>query len=141
MIELITPIHPKLVHFPIALFVSAVVFELLSIVFRREGLHKTAVNMYILAALVTPLVVRTGIWEAERLNLNHPILDAHRKYALWTMWGSLMSLPVLWLLKKEFTKYFRVIFFLILIGVVSVVSLAGHNGGTMVYEYGVGIEE
>ena len=141
MIELITPIHPKLVHFPIALFVSAVVFELLSIVFRREGLHKTAVNMYILAALVTPLVVRTGIWEAERLNLNHPILDAHRKYALWTMWGSLMSLPVLWLLKKEFTKYFRVIFFLILIGVVSVVSLAGHNGGAMVYEYGVGIEE
>ena len=141
MFEQLIPLHPKLVHFPVALFVSAFGFEVFSYIFKKEGLHKTALNMYILAALITPLVVRTGIWEAERLNLSHPILDTHKKFALWTMWGSLMSLPILWFIKKEISKYFRIVFFLLLIGVVSVVSLTGHNGGTMVYEYGVGVEE
>lgn len=116
-------------------------FEILSYILKKEELHKTAVNMYILAAMVTPLVVRTGIWEAERLNLSHPILDTHKKYALWTMWVSLMSLPVLWFIKREFVKKFRIVFLVLVVAVVSFVSLAGHNGGTMVYEYGVGIEE
>ncbi len=141
MFELLTPLHPKLVHFPIALFVGALGFDVVSFLFKKEGLHKTALNMYVLAALITPLVVRTGIWEAERLNLNHPVLDTHKKFALWAMWGSLMSLPVLWFVKQEFSKLFRAVFLIFLIGVVSAVSLAGHNGGTMVYEYGVGIEE
>lgn len=141
MLEQLMPLHPKLVHFPIALFVTALGFDLLSLMFRKEGLHKTAFNMYILAALITPLVVRTGMWESERLNLHHPVLDRHRMFALWTMWVSLMSLPVLWFFKKEIPRYFRILFILLLIGVVGVVTLAGHNGGRMVYEYGVGIEE
>lgn len=140
MLESLIPLHPKLVHFPIALFVGALGFDVLSFLFKKEGLHKTALNMYILAALITPLVVRTGIWEAERLNLSHPILEIHKKFALWAMWGSLMSLPVLWFIKKEAPKYFRIVFLILLIGVVGIVSLASHNGGRMVYEYGVGVE-
>lgn len=141
MFEILIPLHPKMVHFPIALFVGALGFDVLSFVFKKEAFHRTALNMYVLAALLTPLVVRTGIWEAERLSLSHPILDAHKKFALWTMWGSLVSLPVLWFIRQEFPKLFRALFFVFLIGVVGTVSLAGHNGGTMVYEYSVGVEE
>jgi len=140
MPEWLIPVHPKLVHFPIALFTAALGFDVLSFLFKKEGLHKAAVNMYVLAALITPMVVRTGMWEAERLNLHHPVLDKHRMFALWTMWVSLMSLPVLWLFKQQLPKYFRILFILCLIGIVGIVSLAGHNGGRMVYEYGVGIE-
>jgi len=60
-------------------------------------------SLYVFAALIAPLVVRAGLWETERLNLNHPLMERHQLYALWTMWVSLMSLPVLWLLKKEFS--------------------------------------
>jgi uncharacterized membrane protein len=141
MPEWLIPLHPKLVHFPLALFVTALGFDAVSLLFKNEGLHKTALNMYVLAALVTPLVVRTGMWEAERLNLSHPILESHRTFALWTMWLSLMSLPVLWSFKKWLPKYFRMLFVLFLIGVAGAVTLAGHNGGRMVYEYGVGVEE
>ncbi len=141
MLENLIPLHPKLVHFPIALFVSALGFDLLSLVTKKEALHKTAVHLYIFATLITPLVVRTGILEVERVNLNHPILDKHKQLALYTMWASLMSLPILWVIKKEFSKCFRTIFLLLLICVVSFVGLAGHQGGKMVYEYGVGIEE
>jgi len=141
MLESLTPLHPKLVHFPIALFVSALGFDFLSLVTKKEVLHKTAVHLYVFAALITPLVIRTGLWEVERVNLSHPILDKHKQFASYAMWTSLMSLPVLWFIKKEFVKYFRPIFFLLLIGVVSFIGLTGHQGGRMVYEYGVGVEE
>lgn len=140
MPEFLIPLHPKLVHFPIALFLTALGFELMSLVSKKTAFHQCAVYMYVFAALLTPLVVRTGIWEAERLHLNHPLLDKHKLLALWTMWSSLMSLPVLWLSHKEFSKYFRVIFFLFLLAVSGVVGYAGHLGGQMVYEYGVGVE-
>lgn len=140
MPEWLIPLHPKMVHFPVALFTSALGFEILSLFLKKEGLHKTALNIFILAALMTPLVVRTGIWEAERLRLHHPVLEKHRMYALWTMWLSLAAIPSLWFLKKKYPKYVRVLFLLILLSVVGAVSLSGHNGGEMVYEYGVGIE-
>ncbi|VAX35536.1 hypothetical protein MNBD_UNCLBAC01-2147 [hydrothermal vent metagenome] len=141
MLESLIPLHPKLVHFPIALFVSALIFDLLSFITKKESLHKTALSMYVFAAFLTPVVIRTGIWEVERISLNHPILDKHKQFASYTMWLSLMSLPILWVVKKEFSKLFRPIFFLLLLGVVSCVGITGHEGGTMVYEYGVGIEE
>ncbi len=134
-------IHPKVVHFPIALFITALALDFASFVFKKEAFHKAALHIYVIAALITPLVVRSGIWEEERLHLKHPILDVHRMFGLWTMWIALMSLPILWLIKKEWSHYFRFIFFICLLGVASLVTVTGHNGGRMVYEYGVGVEE
>lgn len=140
MFDYLIPLHPKLVHYPIALFTTAIGFDIASFIFRKEALHKTALNIYVVAALMTPIVVRAGIWEEERLHLGHPVLETHRMFALWTMWVALMSLPVLWFIKKELPRYFRAIFIIFLSATVVFVSLAGHNGGRMVYEYAVGVE-
>ena len=141
MLELPTHLHPMVIHFPIALFIMALVFEIISLILRNRGIHEAAVYMYTAAAVLTPVVVRTGIWEAEKLSLNHPLLDQHSKFAIWLMWCSLMSLPVLWFLKKEFTKYFRWVFIGVLLVSSILVSIAADKGGRMVYEYGVGVED
>ena len=141
MLDYLVPIHPKIVHFPVALFITAFFFDVSSLVFRKEGLHKAAVYLYVFAALMTPLVVRTGLWEEERLHLGHPLLEKHRMFALWTMWVSLMSLPFLWLVKQKSQKFFHILFMILLIGVAVTVTLAAHNGGRMVYEYGAGVEK
>lgn len=141
MFALPAHLHPMVIHFPIALFIVALGFEVLSLMLKKENLHQCALYLYVLAALITPLVVRTGIWEAEKLHLNHPLLDRHRLYALWTMWVSLASLPVLYFLKNKYIKCFRIVFLLFLISVASLVSIAADKGGRMVYEYGVGVEE
>lgn len=141
MLDFLQPIHPKVVHFPIALFMTALGLDLASLIFKRESLHKTALHIYVIAALITPLVVRTGLWEEERLHLNHPILDKHRQFALWTLWASLTSLPVLWLIKQKSQKFFRIVFIISLIVIAGLVTVAGHNGGRMVYEYGVSVEK
>ena len=87
-------LHPTVVHFPIALFISAVVMELLSLLLKKEGLHQTAKHLYITAAIVTPIVVQTGLWEKEELHLHHPIVELHEQFGLLTMWTSLVSLPI-----------------------------------------------
>jgi len=141
MFELPIHLHPMVVHFPVALFITALGFDMSSFVFKKPNWHCTAVHIYICAVLLTPLVLRTGIWEAERVNLNHPILDQHRRYALWTMWTALASLPVLYIFKERWLKFYRIVFLVFCIGIVSLVSLTADKGGVMVYEYGVGIEE
>ena len=139
MVNLFTHLHPMVVHFPIALFVSALILELGSLLFKKENLHQTAVVIYVLATVIAPLVVWTGLEEAERVHLtHHPVLDLHRNFALLTMYSSLLSLPILFLLRKS--KALRWIFLIQLLMVVSFVTLTAYNGGRMVYEYGVGID-
>jgi uncharacterized membrane protein len=133
-------LHPKLIHFPIALFLSAMGLEVLSLVFNKESLHRTALHIYVLAALTTPLAVLTGLQDAKHIHLNHPILTVHKNFAFLTMWGSLASLPILWLIRKN-AKVFRVVFLIFTLIIVTFVTITGHNGGRMVYEYGVGVEE
>ena len=136
------PLHPMVVHFPIALFVSALGLEFLSLILKKESLHQTALQIYILASVVAPLVAWTGLEEAEELHLvKHPVLDLHRALALFTMGLALVTLPILWIAKKRIAHSFRVIFFIFLVLVVSAVTFTDYNGGRLVYEYGVGVEE
>lgn len=140
MLDFLIPLHPKVVHFPIALFLTALIFEMISWIFRKDQFHKTALYLFVFAALLSPLIVRTGMWEAERLHLNHPLLAEHSLMAQRLMWISLMSLPFLWLLKREYVKYFRITFVIVTLVTAGLVGYAGHLGGQMVYEYGVGVE-
>jgi len=141
MEELIEHLHPMIVHFPIALFITALGLDVCSFIFKKKSLHQTAVQIYIFAALCSPLVVQTGLWAAEEHHLKHPVLDKHRFFALWTMWGSIVSLPFLWVVKNFFKRYFRAAFLIFLILMASFVSLTGYNGGRLVYEYAIGVEE
>lgn len=133
-------LHPKLIHFPIALFLSAMGLEVLSLVIKKESLHRTALHIYILAALTTPLAVLTGLQDAKHIHLNHPILTIHQNFAFLTMWGSLASLLIFWFIRKN-AKVFRSVFLIFALLIVTFVSITGYNGGRMVYEYGVGVEE
>ena len=134
-------LHPRLVHFPIAFFIGALALEIVSLIFKNDHLHRCAVTLYCAAALTTPLVVWSGLEEAEHLNLHHPILDLHRRFALLAMWGSLMTLPIFWIIHRRSKKMFRILFLACSIIIVTFVTIAGHNGGRMVFEYGVGVEK
>ncbi len=141
MAEYFQLIHPRIVHFPIALIITALGLDLFSLLFKKESVHKTAIHIYIIAVLITPVVVQTGIWEQTRLHLNHPILTLHRTLGYWTMWVLLGSLPILYFCKLQFPRLFRGIFFALLVTLAVLVSFTAHNGGRMVYEYGTGVAD
>ena len=141
MLNFLIPLHPKLVHFPIALFFTALIFELLSRLFKKSFISEAAVLIYCFGAFLTPLVVYSGLWEQVRLHLNHPLLTQHKTFALLTMWISWVSLVFIWWINKHQSKYFRNFFLIILIIVNVTVTVTGYYGGKMVYAYGVGITQ
>jgi uncharacterized membrane protein len=141
MMEQLIPMHPKLVHFPIALIITALILDILSRIFRRGNLHEAAVVIYVVAVFFTPVVVWAGLWEQQRLHLHHPVLAQHKLYAFVTMWLSLLSLPALWLIKIKFLKAFRIVFSCLLLCLAMLVTVTGYYGGKMVYEYGAGVEQ
>ena len=134
-------LHPIFVHFPIALFVSALGLEVASLILDKEILHRSAFHIYILAICLAPFTVLTGLFEANALHLNHPVFIIHRTFAFITLGVSLISLPIFTFIKAQGTRAFRIVFLIFLLIVTSSVAITAYNDGRMVYEYGIGVEK
>lgn len=135
-------LHPMLVHFPVALFTTALLLEGIGLFTKKEHFHQAALNIYILGAVAAPLAVQTGLWEAQEWHLvKHPVFELHRLFAFATMFVSLASLPLLLILKEKKAKSFRKVFIILLILVACLVSSAAYHGGRLIYDYGIGVEQ
>lgn len=132
-------LHPIIVHFPIALFITALGLECLSLILKKETFHQAAWYNYILAVLSVFCAVFSALIEGE--SLMHPVFYTHRALGWWTLVVGTLSLIILILIKKKALKSFRILFFIFLIIMASLVSITGYYGGRLVYEYGVGVEE
>ena len=133
-------LHPVFVHFPVALFSTALIFEILSLVFRQEAFHRTAFFLFTAGAIAAGFAVLTGREEAEHLNLvSHPVFNMHQKFAYITMWSSWAALAAAFAVKLKAPQVFRPVFFLIVLGAAILVAITAFYGGHMVYDYGVGV--
>ncbi len=132
-------LHPLIVHFPIALFITAFGLEVLSLIFKKESLHQTAWCNYILGIVAAVAAVLAAWW--DKVEVKHPVFYTHRNLAYVTLGIALASGVILPLVKRKSKKAFRVIFFIFLVLFTCLVSITGYYGGRLVYEYGVGVEE
>ena len=87
--------HVVLIHFPIALFISAVAFDLLSLGKKRRGLADAAYYNLLAAAISTFPVLATGIlaWQFELegrklkgVLLLHLVLACVSTVMIWLAW-------------------------------------------------------
>jgi uncharacterized membrane protein len=136
----INTLHPKIVHFPVALFLSAAVFELVSLLLKKESIHRTALHVYILAALSAPLALITGLIAEDAAHVHHYLLERHELCAYITLCTSWTGLLVLWIVSKKAPQYSRKVFLIFTLVLAAVVLLTGYYGGRMVYEYGIGVQ-
>jgi uncharacterized membrane protein len=123
--------HVVLIHFPIALFITAVLFDFIAQWTRRRGLADAAYYNLLFAAISTVPVIATGIlaWqfqlEGQKLKgilLLHLVLAGASSVLIWLVW---------WLhfrarrTAKALPNYRLLIEFL---GIL-IVALTGHLGG------------
>src|ERR1700686_4970237 len=87
--------HVVLIHFPIALFVAAVAFDLIALWTKRRGLADAAYYNLLAAAISTLPVLVTGLlaWqfqlEGQKLKgvlLLHLVLACVSTVMIWTVW-------------------------------------------------------
>ena len=123
--------HVVLIHFPIALFISAVAFDLIAQWTRRQGLADAAYYNLLTAAVSTIPVLATGLlaWqfqlEGQKLKgilMLHLIFGGASSLMIWLVWWihlrsrrALQPLPN-YRLPIEFLAF-------------AIVALTGHFGG------------
>src|SRR5438128_3028394 len=77
--------HPVIIHFPIALFITSAVFDLLAVWRKKPVLASVAYYNLVGAAISVPLAIATGLgawrWHREGAGLTC-ILVLHRFFAL-----------------------------------------------------------
>jgi uncharacterized membrane protein len=87
--------HVVLIHFPIALFIAGVLFDVVAYRTRRRGLAEAAYFNFLVAAISTVPVLATGIlaWqfalEGQKLQgtlLEHLVLACVSTVMIWSVW-------------------------------------------------------
>lgn len=141
MLNINLPIHPMLVHFPIALFVSALMANVFGMISKCESVKRTAWHLYSMAVFFTVFAVSSGLWEENRLHLRHPVASLHKNFALATLGVSLVMFAVLYFMRKKASRKFQPIFLITLTIITALIIATAYNGGRLVYEYSVGISQ
>lgn len=139
-------LHPVLVHFPIALVVTAAGVDLLAAVLRRPaGLGAAAVTAYVAGATAAVAAYWTGSAAAVTVlipGMAHGLVDDHRAWAVATTWY--LGAFVVARLAAEIAGVVRVRRYhvaFVVFGIVGAVLVqqTAERGARLVYEHGVGV--
>jgi len=123
--------HVVLIHFPIALFITAVAFDLLAQWTKRPGLADAAYYNLLMAAISTVPVLATGLlaWqfqlEGQKLKgilLLHLVLASASTVLIWLVWWVHFRTRRLTALLPSYRLVVELL-------AVAVVAVTGHLGG------------
>jgi len=138
-------LHPVADHFTVAIVVIAVLADLLASLFAsRIWIRYMATSLMVVGALAAWSSSVTGGWEASRVwdNVTGPakaVLITHAELGGWLPW--VITALAIWRLGIQFLGFIaglRPLYLLAAIIAVGVLIYQGHEGGELVYTYGVG---
>ena len=136
-------IHPPIVHFPIALLLTALCLDGLAVWAKRPGLHRVALWNLSLGTLGAAVAVFTGL-QAEDVGKHSfeiwKIMQLHKRLGITTLILGIMI--VVWRLLKrdQLTRRGRALTLAGMMAMASTLTIGAYLGGRMVYEFGVGVK-
>jgi uncharacterized membrane protein len=141
--EIISHLHPIIVHFPIALITVCVVFDLYRVIRKGAFSPKDGLVLWIIAALSAAAAVASGPEEEARGITT--LIHTHSTLADITLWLAIFVVAIrlfVWRVKSREKMSGVVLTAYLLISVLSAgcVLATGYFGGAMVYDQGVGVK-
>ena len=139
------PLHPKIVHFPVALLILATLYGILALAVKsKRNLFKELCFWNLLFGAGGALfAVITGLIEESSLVHNeaiHELMETHE--FLGFVFTSIFLLVLIWLIvrkaKMELPELRTLVITLVIASGLLIYS--AHLGGTMVYREGAGVE-
>ena len=144
--DFIAGLHPKVVHFPIALLLTYVLCEIIGVIFKKDFFSKTAHLLLLLGVIGAVLAVFTGNEAFSDFHnwtiAGKELFNHHQTYANLTVWyfSILLVFKTYIVLKKKSSgslKYLLLLF--ALLGSYLIYQTAEY-GGDLVKKFGVGTE-
>ena len=135
-------LHPLLIHFPIALLLSSVLFYWAGLRWKERGLDKAASYTLWLGLVGTAVTIISGLVAAQSVPLDSPAmqtLTTHKFLGIATFVIFGMQAICAWRSKGVYSSGKRVLHTVIqLIGVALIIAV-GSYGGELVYTFGIGV--
>ncbi len=137
--------HPMVVHFPLALVVTAAAFLAAARLVRQERLAATLATVgtwnLCLGAVTALFALGTGLAAVLHLNVGTAVHQAISLHVRWAIFTSLALLLVAVWRGGGSAQESRPswLFILVLLGVTAALMVTGYHGGQNVYRYGVGV--
>ena len=148
--DFLAGLHPKIVHFPIALLSVYALLEILGILFKNDFMLKTAHLFLFLGVLGTLAAVLTGNQAEETAELLQKqgaiiqlhAISEHSDFANYTVWffSALLVGRTFLVLKKKFQGAIKYLFIVLALIGLFLVFETGEYGGKLVYKYGIGTD-
>lgn len=139
-------IHPKVVHFPVALLTTYSLLEIVGIVFKKEFISKSALLILFLGVVTAFFAVLTGNQASANFNFwtddSSALLGEHQNFATYLLWLSVIvcGFRVFVILKKKFIGITKYLFIPFAIIILFLVYQTGMQGGDLVKKYGIGTD-
>ncbi len=154
-LDLLGPIlanpHPAVVHFPVALLLTAVLFDASCVVFRRFlWLDRTATSLTVLGVIALGAAYLSGEKAAEAagplVGIAQGVLADHEDLALISLgvWCGALALRlfVTWIGRDDLEVQlgiFRLAALVLSFAAATLVILTAYHGGQLVFDHGVGV--
>lgn len=137
-------LHPLFVHFPVSLSLTALLFEVLYLMFRsrenssrRNSFKVVAAVLVVLTAIAAVVTATTGLIAGSTVphpDIAHPLMDTHKAIEITgTLLSILAALSILF--TKDRLKWIRS---LLVLATAATISYGASYGGRLVFTYGVG---
>jgi uncharacterized membrane protein len=126
--------HPVIIHFPIALFIISVAFDLLAIWRSNPTMARAAYYNLLAAALTAPVAIASGLaawqWQLEGARIKGNLF-LHLIFALTA--SSMIWLLCVWRVRQRRSPQSApgVIYIFLALATVLLIAIAGHLGGIL----------
>ena len=136
------PIHPILVHFPIALLTASVIFDMLALRWWTDSFRDASFYTLIGGVGGAILTVISGNIEKESLKhsvLLAEVLEKHEVLGIVTLCLFLSLLAIRFLMRPGTLKERPAVHVALGAFGIVVLTVTGYFGGSLVYEFGAGV--
>lgn len=142
-----SPLHPAVVHFPVVFILVGALLAILALALRRHpALGLAAATLLLGGALFSTVASITGEQDEHAAGAAaKALLEEHEHWALatqaaaWAAAALALAGAVIGKTRPRFGRIAAVLAAVAALGGAVCVSMAGHLGGRLVYEYGAGV--
>lgn len=134
--------HPLFVHFPIAFWLGALLFEALAVWRSSEEWHRTAARLLYLGTLCAFAAVGTGLLAEEAVMEMGPerdVFELHEKLMLITTSVAVGLCMFAFFLRKKFTAGLRKLLLAGLVVLAVLLTVGSDRGAQLVYQYATSV--
>jgi uncharacterized membrane protein len=136
------PLHPALVHLPIAFVLLSVVADVLAKITRRESLRHVGLWSLMAALIGGVITIAAGYWDMNHAALSgdtHEYVDLHLKFG-WALAVGLIVLSIWrWRIRQQARRVVTTPYVFAALLIFALTMFQGWFGGEMVYSHGAGV--